>query len=40
VRNVYFTVTIAGRASRESGKPAESDDRLVRLADEVAGNLY
>lgn len=40
VRDLYFTVTIAGRASRESGKPAESDDRLTRLADEVAGNLY
>jgi hypothetical protein len=40
VRALYFTVTIAGRAPRESGKPSESDDRLARLADEVAGNLY
>ncbi|MGA8531998.1 MAG: hypothetical protein WB622_19905 [Acidobacteriaceae bacterium] len=40
VRALHFTVTLAGRASRGSGKASESDDNLARIADEVAGSLY
>lgn len=40
VRDIHFTVTMAARGERQSAKPANPDDNLARIADEVAGNLF
>jgi hypothetical protein len=41
VRDLHFTVVIAGHRDKLSSKsPDSADDDVVRIADEVAGNLY
>jgi hypothetical protein len=40
VREIHFTVTMAGRGNRHVAEPTDSDDTLARMADEVAGNLF
>lgn len=41
VRAVHFTVVMAVRRGRRGAKPQEpDDDKLARIAEEVAGNLY
>lgn len=39
-RALHFTVTLAVRGARRTGKVSDADDDLVRIAEEVAGNLY
>jgi len=40
VRDIHFTVTMTGHGERRVAKPADSEDNLARIADEVAGNLF
>lgn len=40
VRDIHFTVTMATRGERQSAKPPNPDDKLARIADDVAGNLF
>jgi hypothetical protein len=41
VRDVHFTVTMAGHRDKPGAKsPDAEDDDIVKIADEVAGSLY
>lgn len=41
VRDVHFTVVIAGRSDKPGAKsPDPGDDVSAKIAEEVAGNLY